>query len=60
MSAFHGRPYIGIMFECCRVYDRIYRNRDGTAYEGQCPRCYRRFKVKIASWGISQRFFRGT
>jgi len=55
-----GKKYIGIKFECCRVYQRIYVNRDNTAYEGRCPKCLRLVKVKIAPGGTDQRFFTGT
>lgn len=52
------KKYLGVMFECCRVYRRIYRNKDGTAYQGACPRCGRRVKVAIGPGGSKNRFYR--
>ena len=34
-----SRPFLGIWFDCCGVYGRIYKNKDGTAYVGRCPKC---------------------
>ncbi len=51
------RPFLGVNFVACRVYGRLYKNADGTAYEGRCPRCGRVVKVGIAAKGIDQRFF---
>ena len=49
--------YLGIMFNCCKVYGRIYKNKDGTAYVGRCPRCMRPIKVPIGEGGTNRRFF---
>ena len=51
------RRYVGIMFACCKVYARIYINRDGTAYVGNCPRCTRQVKLKVGPGGTNQRIF---
>jgi len=52
------RKFLGILFECCRVYRRIYLNREKNAYEGNCPRCGARVKVAIGPEGSDSRFFR--
>ena len=53
------RKYIGVVFKCCKIYQRVYVNRNGDAYEGRCPGCFRLMKVRIGPGGTDQRFFTG-
>ena len=51
-------PFLGIQFECCGVYGRIYRDRSEPVYSGRCPKCMRCIRVPIGDDGTGQRFFR--
>ncbi|NLX14963.1 MAG: hypothetical protein GXY44_15115 [Phycisphaerales bacterium] len=52
------RPWIGVQFECCDVYARVYRNQEATAYVGRCPRCLRKVQVRVGPGGTDTRMFR--
>ena len=52
------RKFLGIYFDCCHVYGRVYKNKEGTAYEGWCPKCRRIVYVPVGEGGTNQRFFR--
>jgi hypothetical protein len=54
---FNSRPYISVYFECCSVYNRIYKNKQGTAYVGWCPKCTKKVQVKVGSGGVNCRIF---
>lgn len=49
--------YLGIMFNCCSVYGRIYKNKEGSAYVGRCPKCMRTLKIPVGEGGTNRRFF---
>ena len=51
------RPYVSVKFACCGVYQRIYRNADGTRYEGHCPKCAKPVRFKVGAGGTDARFF---
>lgn len=55
-----ARPFVGVQFECCSIYARIYRNAAGTAYVGNCPRCAKKIELKIGPGGSDSRFFTAT
>ncbi|MDH4225553.1 MAG: hypothetical protein OEW12_07900 [Deltaproteobacteria bacterium] len=52
------RPYLSLYFECCRVYQRVYREPGGTFYLARCPRCLRQMKIAVGPEGTSTRTFR--
>ncbi len=52
-----NRPWVGVHFDCCSVYTRLYRSADGTVYRGVCPRCLRRVTLRVGPDGTSARFF---
>ncbi len=54
------RPFVGVNFECCGVYQRVYINSAGTGYEGRCPRCLAQVRLAIGPGGTSARIFRAS
>ncbi|MBI2901197.1 MAG: hypothetical protein HYY17_13520 [Planctomycetes bacterium] len=52
-----SRPFVCVLFECCRIYQRIYLNRAGTAFQGWCPRCCAKLEIKVDPQGSPDRFF---
>ena len=56
-SAGGPRPFIGIWFRCCSVYQRIYRSPGADRYSGFCPRCLRRLEVLVGPDGTEERIF---
>ena len=51
------QKFLGVIFQCCNVYARVYINRERTAYTGACPRCGKRLVMRIGPEGTDSRFF---
>jgi hypothetical protein len=56
-AAASSRRYVGVHFVCCDIYNRVYINRDETAYEGKCPRCAKPVRLRIGPGDTDARFF---
>ena len=52
-----SRPWLSVLFNCCRVYQRIYRTRDGSRYAGRCPRCGQPVTFTVGKGGTDARQF---
>jgi hypothetical protein len=55
-----ARSYVGILFECCGVYVRIYRRPEQNVYAGRCPNCLCPVKIRVGPEGTNWRIFRAT
>lgn len=54
------RPWIGIHFECCDVYQRVYRKPEDDHYLGFCPKCGRKIRLRVSADGVNAKFLRAT
>jgi len=52
-----ARPYLSVLFACCNVYARLYRDPTDQHYAGHCPKCARPVKFKVGDGGTSARQF---
>jgi len=51
------REFIGVIFQCCRVYSRIYLDKKKKMFAGHCPRCGAKLNILISDSGSESRFF---
>lgn len=54
------KKFLGVYFECCHVYGRLYQNAQCTHYVGCCPKCMSSLKVPIGDGenATNRRFFK--
>ncbi len=56
-----GKKFIGVKFDCCGVYSRVYYSEQRKGYFGSCPICHRRVNVRVdPEKGVDARFFKLT
>jgi len=51
------RPFLSVHFACCGAYQRVYRDPDGRAYRGRCPRCGKAVRFPVGEGGTTARYF---
>jgi len=51
------KPYVGMHYKCCKIYQRIYLNRRKTAFVGYCPKCTIKVELKVDPSGAKSKFF---
>lgn len=56
-AAAEQRSFLGVRFDCCGIYARVYKNAAGDAYEGRCPKCAQPVRFDVGPGGTSSRFF---
>ena len=56
-SSSDSRPWIGIHFQCCGVYTRVYRRPEAVSYEGRCPKCAAKVSLRVGPEGVASRVF---
>lgn len=59
-NAAPGRPFLSVLFDCCNVYQRVYRSADNKTYAGRCPRCGNAVRFIVGDGGTRSRFFRAS
>ena len=52
-----GKRWLGILFNCCHTYARVYRDDRTRQYRGRCPACGAEITVPIGPGGTNRRFF---
>jgi hypothetical protein len=52
------RPWIGVHFECCGIYARVYRDVSADRYESRCPKCAAPITIRVSPDGVSTNIVR--
>ncbi|MCB9852885.1 MAG: hypothetical protein H6819_07295 [Phycisphaerales bacterium] len=49
------RVWVGVYYECCAAYSRVYRRADEMCYRGRCPECGAAVSIQVGPKGIRAR-----
>ena len=52
-----ARPFLSVLFNCCKIYQRVYKDRKADRYLGRCPKCGRSITFTVGPGGSSNRSF---
>jgi len=55
-----GRVWIGVYYECCETYARVYRRPADVEYRGRCPSCGSAITIRVGPNGVNSRFLIAT
>ena len=55
-----GRLWVGVYYECCSTYARVYRRPDEMCYRGRCPDCGARVSIRVGPKGIAAKMLIAT
>ena len=51
------KPFLSVLFKCCSVYQRVYKNERENRYDARCPRCGKFVRFVVGQGGSDQREF---
>ena len=54
------RVWVGVYYECCAAYARVYRRPDDLRYHGRCPECGAAVSIRVGPNGIAARMLIAT
>lgn len=54
------RMWVGVYYECCDAYSRVYRRREDLCYRGRCPRCGASVSIRVGPSGIAAKMLIAT
>ncbi|HPF41473.1 MAG TPA: hypothetical protein PK093_22790 [Phycisphaerae bacterium] len=54
------RVWVGVYYECCAAYARVYRRPDDLRYQGRCPECGASVSIRVGPNGIAARMLIAT
>ncbi|HQY88895.1 MAG TPA: hypothetical protein PK402_09560 [Tepidisphaeraceae bacterium] len=52
-----SKPFLSVLFKCCSVYQRVYKNPTEDRYDARCPRCGKFVRFVVGAGGSDQREF---
>ena len=51
------RDFIGVQFDCCKTYTRVYLKDGGRSQIAHCPKCGKPFTIRFSPSGTDDVFW---